>query len=722
MGVITSVRRNVKNAGRCSVFVDDVFFAACPIDVALALGLRKGLEMSDELERRLRAEDRRMVLRQKAYRFATYKPRTERDIRRFLDKAEATEEESADVRRWLAEFRLIDDAEYARRFIDASRQRKPLSPAMMRRTLLGKGLSESIVESAIAAETDPGDAHRAARTVARKKLRMITSDDVRSTEDKLVRFLQYRGYTWDVIKGVIAEWKSGALAVALLLLACSSALIAQTDTSCGKERLSETINAFQPATQPVQGADGALYFDRKFHPDNPDGATADPDQVWVTRQRAGRWQEPRLAELDVTDPRTGRRIRADVVFSFSTDNLRALLAGRFVQGSAAMSLVLAHRTTAEGPFVSYQLIMPDLGKNFYATCNDDGSTIIVALERSGGKGDLDLYRITNNACGVISAPVPLADNLNTASFDGAPWLACDGETLYYASAGREDRRGKADIYMSRRLDTTWVRWSDPVNLGPCINTTEDETSVSLPCASSRIYFTSWDATTERAGIYTATLAEPLQPKPMIRTVVSVRDAIADTIIRGLRILEAMPTADSCPSWRGWPMDLRTGGAVLMVSNNIKIGSDPRWQILGIEVDSSDDGGGELKLEALSLDKPLCSIQFAKADTLLPPEGHAALEALRSKLGTGSLWRLRVVGWTDGSGSAELNSRISRARARVVAEQATILVPDGEMRHIDIVGRGVEMISGRRVADDAPNSRRVDVYVLPFDINADGRPD
>ena len=721
MGVITSVRRNVKNAGRCSVFVDDVFFAACPIDVALALGLRKGLEMSDELERRLRAEDRRMVLRQKAYRFATYKPRTERDIRRFLDKAEATEEESADVRRWLAEFRLIDDAEYARRFIDASRQRKPLSPAMMRRTLLGKGLSESIVESAIAAETDPGDAHRAARTVARKKLRMITSDDVRSTEDKLVRFLQYRGYTWDVIKGVIAEWKSGALAVALLLT-CSSALIAQSDTSCGKERLSETINAFQPATQPVQGADGALYFDRKFHPDNPDGATADPDQVWVTRLRAGRWQEPRLAELDVTDPRTGRRIRADVVFGFSTDNLRALLAGRFVQGSAAMSLVLAHRTTAEGPFVSYQLIVPDLGKNFYATCNDDGSTIIVALERPGGKGDLDLYRITNNACGVISAPVPLADNINTASFDGAPWLACDGETLYYASAGREDRRGKADIYMSRRLDTTWVRWSDPVNLGPCINTTEDETSVSLSCGSSRIYFTSWDATTERAGIYTATLAEPLQPKPMIRTVVSVRDAIADTIIRGLRILEAMPTADSCPSWRGWPMDSRTGRAVLIVSNNIKIGSDPRWQILGIEVDSSDDGGGELKLEALSLDKPRCSIQFGKADTLLTPEGHAALEALRSKLGTGSLSRLRVVGWTDGSGSAEINRRISQTRARIVAEQATILVPGGEMRHIDAVGRGVEIISGRRVADDAPNSRRVDVYVLPFDINADGRPD
>lgn len=47
------------------MFVDEAFFAACPIDVATSLGLRKGLEMSDELERNLRKEDRRIVLRQR---------------------------------------------------------------------------------------------------------------------------------------------------------------------------------------------------------------------------------------------------------------------------------------------------------------------------------------------------------------------------------------------------------------------------------------------------------------------------------------------------------------------------------------------------------------------------------------------------------------------------------------------------------------------------------
>jgi SOS response regulatory protein OraA/RecX/flagellar motor protein MotB len=714
MGVITSVRRNVKNAGRCSVFVDDDFFAACPIDVALALGLRKGLEMSADLERRLRSEDRRMVLRQKAYRYATYKPRTERDLRRFLDKAEATEEESAGVLAWLAEFRLIDDEGYARRFIEASKLRKPLSPTMMRRSLLAKGLSESVVEAAMASETTPQDSFEAARAVARKKLRMLTPDNDRSTEDKLVRFLQYRGYTWTVIKDVISLWKEGSLLTLILLTACAS-VMGQHDTSCHKMRLSDVINKFQPATLPVPGPAGEMYFDRKFHPDNPDGGSSDADQAWVTRRRGGSWDSPTLAVVEVFDPQTGRRTGADVVFGFSTDNLRALLAGRFVAGSKNMSLVLAQRATAEGPFLSHQVIMADLGRNFYATFNDDASTFIVSVERPSGKGDLDLYRITYDACGKVSEPVPLADNLNTAAFDGAPWLSCDGRTLYFSSAGREDRRGKADLYVTRRLDDSWTRWSDPINLGACVNTTEDETAVSLGCGASELYFTSWDDSSERMGIYTAALPAYLQPQRMVRSTFTIRDAIGDTLVRGLRIIGHSDADGACAPRRGWPVDDRTRRAVIMLPPNARttlaIDDNPRWRLIDGEVGTSDSAVS-ITMQVVALDKPLCSINFENGDTTLSLQGHAALESLRSTFGTGALSRLRVVGYADASGTTQTNLRISQARAQAVAEQATILVPGGEIRNINVQGRGVEVVSGRRAAEDAPDSRRVDVYYDP----------
>ncbi|MBU3680169.1 MAG: hypothetical protein FGM32_11290, partial [Candidatus Kapabacteria bacterium] len=473
-------------------------------------------------------------------------------------------------------------------------------------------------------------------------------------------------------------------------------------------------NSFQPATQPVMSPDGELYFDRKYHPENPDGGSKDPDQTWVTRLRREQWETPIVADLTVYDQHTGHRIRPDVVFKFSADNLRALVAGRFVSGSSKSALALAHRTSADGPFVAYNVILPDLGANFYATCSDDGSQIIVALSRHGGKGDLDLYRITHDGCGNASTPVPLADNINTASFDGAPWLACDERTLYFSSAGREDRLGKADLYVTRRLDDTWTRWSQPLNLGSCINTTQDETAVSLGCDEHRLIFTSWDPDTERAGIYTAAVAKEHLPQNMVKTIVSVRDGIGDSLVKGLRIVKADSESGSCADGLGWPLDARTRYATLMLETNatteLSIAKNSSWHLL--DAGAPDLKRAEITLIVVAKDKPLCTIYFDKADSVLSPEGHARLEALRTLLGTGSLSRLRVTGWADASGSAEANARLSRARARVVAEQATILVPGGGLQHIRHEGRGVERSGGRPVADDAPQSRRVDVFIDP----------
>ena len=118
------------------------------------------------------------------------------------------------------------------------------------------------------------------------------------------------------------------------------------------------------------------------------------------------------------------------------------------------------------------------------------------------------------------------------------------------------------------------------------------------------------------------------------------------------------------------------------------------------------------LSVLPLGRPLCSIMFDKADATISATATDALESLRKKLGTGSVPRLRIIGYADGSGTDLANDRLSLARARAVAEQATILVPAGDLRHITFEGRGVERVEGRGAVHDAPQSRRVDVYVAP----------
>lgn len=186
--------------------MDGAFFAACDIDVALQLGLRSGLEMTDMLADRLRAEDRRLTLRQKVYHFATYKPRTVQQVRRKLEDLEAVPDEVDALLAWVASFGIVDDVAYAVRYVQASDERKPMSPAALRRALRVKGIADVHIDAALAGRTTE-DALGAARRVAEKKLRMISGSDAERRQ-KLVRFLQYRGYAWEVIRTIIDELAS----------------------------------------------------------------------------------------------------------------------------------------------------------------------------------------------------------------------------------------------------------------------------------------------------------------------------------------------------------------------------------------------------------------------------------------------------------------------------------------------------------------------------------
>ncbi len=59
-----------------------------------------------------------------------------------------------------------------------------------------------------------------------------------------------------------------------------------------------------------------------------------------------------------------------------------------------------------------------------------------------------------------------------------PYMASDGVTMYFSS-NRDGGLGDNDIWMTKRLDKTWTKWSDPVNLGSPINT-DDWDAFFLP--------------------------------------------------------------------------------------------------------------------------------------------------------------------------------------------------------------------------------------------------
>ncbi|MCX6139873.1 MAG: RecX family transcriptional regulator [Candidatus Kapabacteria bacterium] len=712
MATITSIRRNVKDGGRCSVFVDEVFLAACPIDVATALGLRKGLEMTDELERSLRKEDRRIVLRQKTYHFATYKPRTEYQVCDFLRKKEAAPEEVESVMKWLREFRLIDDRLFAERFLEAARIQKPLSRSMAKLTLKRKGVPDDVVDEALDQHYTSEDAFNAARHVTIKKLRMLQPSSDKIRDEKLTRFLQYRGFGWDVIKAIVEQVRSGTLATVLcsiLGFAISCANVnAQGITTCRRVRLPETINSFQTTTQPLMSPDGVLYLDRKMHPDNSDGGVKDPDDVWTSRINAnGMWIDPTPASFTTFT-------RPDLVFSFTSDGLAALVVGQYrvVNGMNIPTFAIITRRSRRDLFSSVSpVIIPgvtSLGRNFYGAMSDDRNTIILALERSAGLGGLDLY-VTHRCKEFWSAPVNLGSDVNTSAFEGAPWLAADGQTLYFASSGRDDRKGKADIYISRRREGSWTSWTTPRNLGSCVNTIEDETAFSLIGRGDSALIHSWDAESDRPGIYMVELPEDVRPLPSCSFTGRVVDAVsgaaiasAETVCQdSISLCQFVIPIDTSektfkialPAHRRYHIESR---AAMYVTHR---------QVIGIRTLDSTTSL-RVTTQMFHTQRPLASVYFDRGAAQLSAENIELLKELVKRYDLRQI-SFDVVGYTDMLGTIPANKTLSAQRAEsVVEELKTIGLHEDRIRAI---GRGIENPGTLLSLKENPQSRRVDIF-------------
>ncbi len=125
----------------------------------------------------------------------------------------------------------------------------------------------------------------------------------------------------------------------------------------------------------------------------------------------------------------------------------------------------------------------------------DEQNIIFSLKRADGRGQHDLY-LSHNLGGLHWSKPELIEELSTPMDDIAPFIAYDDHTLYFSTDGRGGIGGE-DIFVSRRLDTTWKHWSEPRNLGEPINTPSFDAYFTLGARGDTAYFSSWHESSTR---------------------------------------------------------------------------------------------------------------------------------------------------------------------------------------------------------------------------------
>lgn len=123
-----------------------------------------------------------------------------------------------------------------------------------------------------------------------------------------------------------------------------------------------------------------------------------------------------------------------------------------------------------------------------ASLSADGSTLYFSSDRPGGFGKKDIYRATKLPNGEWSNLVNLGPVINTSDDDDAPFIHPDGKTLYLSSKGHKNMGGY-DIFKST-YNKEENSWSETENLGYPLNTPDDDVFFVLSVDGKRGYYSS----------------------------------------------------------------------------------------------------------------------------------------------------------------------------------------------------------------------------------------
>jgi outer membrane protein OmpA-like peptidoglycan-associated protein/tetratricopeptide (TPR) repeat protein len=167
----------------------------------------------------------------------------------------------------------------------------------------------------------------------------------------------------------------------------------------------------------------------------------------------------------------------------------------YPEGLGSCDLYISYKTKS-GKWTEPQNLPGVINSEFWESSpclSPDKRDLYFSSNRTGGFGGKDIWVSHQNANGRWTEPVNLGPVINTSSDEGCPFIHADNQTLYFNSNGHAGY-GATDLFLSRKKDD--FNWSTPQNLGYPINTIDDEGSLIVASNGKTAYYASDGADTK----------------------------------------------------------------------------------------------------------------------------------------------------------------------------------------------------------------------------------
>ena len=435
--------------------------------------------------------------------------------------------------------------------------------------------------------------------------------------------------------------------------------------------LGPAINSQYSDINPVVSADGkTLYFIRSNHPENFNGQNGESQDIWMSEKDADNNWKPAV-HLD----KNLNRQQFNTVFNVSNSGNRLLIGGSYVN-NVFWGLGFSFVDRKNGQWGDpYELSI----KNFDKMCEGfsasadmlNDNTLILAFSEEEDSKLNDLYISRQLANGKWSQPVPLGKSINTPNYDeSTPFMAADGVTLYFSS-NRPGGYGQNDIYLTRRLDDTWLNWSPPINLGPQINTEQWDGYYTIPASGHIAYMVSYKNTLGKADIVEIKLNKD-KPEPVALLTGKVLNSKNNEPVEAQIIYEVLPSGDEAGKTSFWS---KSGDFKIVLPYGKNYGISARasgYVPVSVNVDLSKTGdykeiSKNLILVPIETGQVirLNNIFFSEYSDTLQDISLPELNRLVKLMKENNTMSIEIAGHTDAVGSDLENQLLSEKRAIAV---------------------------------------------------------
>ncbi len=313
----------------------------------------------------------------------------------------------------------------------------------------------------------------------------------------------------------------------------------------------------------------------------------------------------------------------------------------------------------------------NLGKNInssgwdsHPSLSHSGDTLFFTSDRLGGFGLADIYYSVKNSDGTWKPAMNIGPIINSRNNEVSPFFHHKFNVLYFSSNGHILNFGDFDIYKSYKIGSTWL---EPKNIGPLVNGQGSEYYFTIDSESNQLYYArSEEDDIQNLDLHSFPVPMGAQPEAVVNLNGSLTNSQTKKPMQGIvSIIDLDKGVEVAPKF------LREDGtfdfSLINKRNYLLIiqGDD----FFRIEEIFFLDGDMEIHKETEPIVSRIkfTSLEFENGKANILPAMHSDLGKVGNFLLDSPHLNISISGHTDSQGKEEANLKLSQARADAIKE-------------------------------------------------------